>query len=130
MAWDSELAKLFNERNNIKPHESQLGEVISIEPLKIALFDNKVILDEDHFYICSALEKEYVRKADMKIKAYSVECSAMDSGGDSTEAISIKEKSDYDVEIKFKDIFKKGDKLLCLPTNNGQKYFIIDKVVI
>lgn len=81
--WEIELAKQLKKRDNIPLFGAVLGNVISISPLKITIFDNKVILDNSHCHICSAIY----------------------------------------------NLLAIGDKVLCLPTSNGQKYFIIDKVV-
>lgn len=46
MSFDIELAKLLKERNNKTPIGVVEGTVISINPLKISLFENKVIIDD------------------------------------------------------------------------------------
>jgi len=83
MNWDIELAKQLKKRDNIPLFGAVLGNVISISPLKITILENRVILDDNHCYICSVIY----------------------------------------------NLLAIGDKVLCLPTSNGQKYFIIDKVV-
>lgn len=113
MSWDVELAKEFKKRNNKIPTGPLLGVVISSSPLKIAILGNKVILTEDHCYICSSLVDNYLRKADIKLD------NVADHGTVSTTG-----------EINFKEILKSGDKVLCLPTSDGQTFFIIDKVVV
>jgi len=79
MGWDVDLAKEFKKRTNSTPGGPVLGEVIGVNPLKISIFDGKVIIS--NMYICSRLS----------------------------------------VEI--------GDNVLCIPTADEQKYFIVDKVV-
>lgn len=113
MSWDVELAKEFKKRNIKTPMGAILGDIISSSPLKIAILGNKVILTEGHCYICSSLVDNYLRKADIKLDSVAEHGTVSTSG-----------------EILFKEILKPGDKVLCLPTSDGQKYFIIDKVVV
>lgn len=112
MNWDVELAKELKSRENKIPIGPVLGNIISVSPLKIAIFNNNAILTEKHCYICSSLIEIYLRKADIKLN------SVADHGVVTTSG-----------EVTFKDVLKVGDKVLCLPTSDGQKFFIIDKVV-
>jgi hypothetical protein len=130
MRWDIEIAKQLKQRDNKKLIGPLLGEVISINPLKISILGNKAILTSDKCYICSSLLKNITRKATLKIDEYSVGASATDTRGDSISTITIDTKADYNAEITYKEILKIGDKVLCLPTVDGQTFFIIDKVVI
>jgi hypothetical protein len=128
--WDVEIAKQLKKRDVKIPLGPLLGNVISIDPINIAILGDKVILTEKQCYLCSNLIKDYIRKADVNTEGYSVGASATDTRGDSISSITIDSKEDYNVEITFKEILKKGDKVLCLPTSDGQTFFIIDKVVI
>ena len=128
--WNIELAKELKKRDNKEPFEPVIGDVISIEPLKIAVYGNTTILEPKDCYMCSAMVERFLRKADMRIKSYSVGINTTDSAGHSNSSMTVNDKADYDVEITFKEIIKVGDKLLCLPTGNGQMFYIIDKVVI
>lgn len=128
--WNDELAKQFRQRDNKEPFEPVTGDVISIEPLKIAIYGNTTILEPKDCYMCSAMVERFLRKADMRIKAYGVGISTTDTAGHSNTSMTVNDKSDYDVEMIFKEIIQVGDKLLCLPTANGQKFYIIDKVVM
>ncbi|NFL33479.1 DUF2577 domain-containing protein, partial [Clostridium butyricum] len=53
MDYDVVLANELHKRNNIKVSEALRGEVLSVNPLKIGIMQNKVILDNDWIYICS-----------------------------------------------------------------------------
>jgi len=128
--YDVEMAKKFRERDNVPPIGPQLGEVISIAPLQIAIYGNKTILTPEKCYMCSAMVEKFLRKADMRIKAYGVDMSSTDSRGYTNSYMTVADKTNYDVEIWFKEIIKVGDMLLCLPTEDGQRFFIIDKVVL
>lgn len=82
MSWDIELAKELKNRNNKKQLGPQIGEVISINPLRVTILNNRAILDNSNSYICSKL------------------------------------------------IIEIGDSVLCIPTADEQKFFIVDKVVM
>lgn len=82
MNWDVEIAKQFKNRDNKTPIGPQLGEVISSNPIKVAILGNKAILNSDNSYVCSSAQNIIT-----------------------------------------------GDKVLCLPTSDGQTFFIVDKVV-
>lgn len=53
MSWDIDLAKELKKRDNAEPIGAILGEVISIEPIKISILGNKAILDNSNIYLCS-----------------------------------------------------------------------------
>jgi hypothetical protein len=127
--WDIEIAKQLKKRDLKMPLGPLLGKVISIDPINISILGDKVILTEKQCYLCSNLIEAHKRKADLKIEGYSVGASAIDSRGDSISTITIDNKEDYNAEITFKELLKKGDMVLCLPTSDGQTFFIIDKVV-
>ena len=84
MSWDVELANEFKNRSNKDVIGPLIGKVISINPLKISILSDKVILTEKHCYLCRRF-----------------------------------------IEINI----ELGDKVLCIPTSDNQKYFILDKVV-
>lgn len=130
MSWDIDIAKQFKSRDNEIPIGPVLGEVISISPLKISVFGNRVILTEKQCYLCSNIVNNYIKKANLNIKAYNVNINATDSNGDSINSMNVNDKNDYDAEISYKDILAPGDKVLCIPTADGQSFFIVDKVVV
>lgn len=107
MGWEVELAKQLKKRDNKKVFGPQIGEVISVNPLKISILGNKAMLTIDHCFICSNIIENYKRKADIKIDGI-----------------------DNDCEITYKEVLKIGDSVLCLPSADGQAFFILDKVVM
>lgn len=102
MSWDYDLAKEFKKRNNKEMDEPIIGTVISSSPLSISLFNGSVILNNNNSYVCSNLS------------ILTGACIVDGKTGTCTIDRSL----------------KNGDKVLCIPSNNGQFYFIIDKVVI
>lgn len=107
MRWDVKLAKELKKRNNKAPMGPQIGEVISVNPLSISILGNRAIITSEHCRICGNLVESYTRKADITYDSITNES-----------------------EIVYKEILKAGDKVLCLPNEDGQLFFIIDKVVI
>jgi hypothetical protein len=51
MSWDIDLAKEFKKRDNKTPIGFTFGEIISINPLRVSVFEGKMILDSP--YRCS-----------------------------------------------------------------------------
>lgn len=104
------MAKLFNDRNNIPQQFSVLGTVISLNPLKVSIYDGAYILNELTDYVCQSLR---TIKGTIKISPFN------DSSGDSHNV-------NHSFEIT-RDL-KIGDRVLCIPTENS-RYIIVDKVV-
>lgn len=111
MGYDVKLAKEFKKRNNAKPYEALLGDVISVEPLKIAIFQNRVILTSDLCYVCSNLVSN-ATNASFVLNSVATHGSISTNG-----------------TITYSDILKVGDKVMCVPTAERQKYFIVDKIL-
>lgn len=53
MSWDIDLAKEFKKRDNAEPIGAILGEIISVNPIKVTILGNKAILDNRNSYLCS-----------------------------------------------------------------------------
>lgn len=102
MSWDYDFAKEFKKRNNKEIDEAVVGTVISSSPLSISLFNGSVILNNNNSYVCSNLS------------ILTGTCIVDGKTGTCTIDRSL----------------KNGDKVLCIPSNSGNTYFIIDKVVI
>lgn len=101
MSWDVELAKQFRNRDNKGVDEAVIGTVISESPLSVSLFNGSVILNSSNSYICSSLGV---------LQGICIV--------DGKEGTFIIDRS-----------LKAGNKVLCVPSNSGQTYFIADKVV-
>lgn len=111
MSYEVKIAKELKKRNNPKPFEPILGDIVSIDPLTIALYQNQVILTSDMCYLCSNLV------SNEKGAAFVLD-SVADHGSISTSGT-----------ITYSNILKAGDKVMCVPTANRQKYFIVDKII-
>src|SRR5471030_1386146 len=106
--WEIQLAKHFKDRNNVEQIGVTLGDVISVNPLSIAIYNDKVILTEQQCYVCSSLKTKNTN-------------------------ITLDNVADHgtiNTTCTIENILNAGDKVLCLPTVDGQTFFIVDKVVI
>lgn len=103
MSWEYDLAQEFKKRNNKEIDEAIIGTVINASPVIVSLFNGSVILNNTNSYVCSNLG---ILKGTILV----------DDGRTGTCTI--------DRSLKV------GDKVLCVPSNCGQTYFIIDRVMI
>lgn len=101
MSWEYKLAKEFKKRDNKDINEPLIGTVTGVNPITISLYGGSVILNNSNSYISSYLKRE------------SGTCAI---NGENGSCI-------IDRSLKI------NDKVLCIPFNHGQTYFIIDKVV-
>jgi len=108
MSYDTDLAKELKARNNVKRIGNLSGIVLSVAPLKIGISNNKVMLDDSNCFICCGLLENYTRKANIK---------------------NIENNITNNTEITFKDILKVNDQVLVISDVDGQRFFIVDKVV-
>lgn len=111
MSWYNQMAQELKKRDNKEPLGAIIGQVINVEPLTVSTLDGEVVLNKNMMYVSSTLVNSEIRKADIKI--------------DATGASTINGKC----EIKYTDVLKVNDKVLCIPADGGQKFFIVDKVV-
>ncbi|WP_321833639.1 DUF2577 family protein [Clostridium butyricum] len=98
--WDIELAKEFKKRNNAIPDEAVIGKVNSVNPVSISLFNGQSTFSGEQVYVSGSLS------------VYTGTCEV--DGKTSTCTI--------DRSLKV------GDSVLCVPTNNGQKWFIVEVI--
>lgn len=96
-----ELAKLFHERNNKAKESFVVGKVVSPYPdLKINDGD-EILLTKNNLIVAAHL------------LPHSRNFSSPNDGG----------------VINFTDGLKKDEKVIMIPSNDGQKYIVLDKVV-
>ncbi|MBW9170784.1 DUF2577 domain-containing protein [Clostridium estertheticum] len=103
MSYDIDIAMGLNKRNNIQNIGAVLGNVLSINPLKVSILDNELMIDEDNGYICSNLIEDII------------------------ETVNI---NGVDTTVTFKKTLKVGDIVLVIADTTDQKYFVIDKVEV
>ena len=100
MTWDVDLAKEFKNRNNVTPTEPTTGKVDSINPLSVSIFDGGAVLTGSIIQVSKNLKK------------HTGTCTI----GGTTGTCEI------DLSLKV------GDSVLCIPTNNGQRWYIAEVV--
>lgn len=100
MAWDVDFAKELKKRNNVDIDESITGTVISTDPISIGIFNNQFILTSNLIHISNSLS---ILTGTCMVDGKLGTC-------------------EIDRTLKF------GDKVLCVPTAKGQKWFIVEVV--
>ncbi len=107
-AWNDELAKHFKERDNIEPDQTLIGDVISLDPIRVSLFSNAVIVTNGgNGYVCESLKK--------------ITGSITLNGFPEHGTVTVDFNIERDLAI--------GDKVLCIPMVKGQKYAIVDRIL-
>jgi len=127
--WAVKIANEISKRDNIEKFGAVVGNVLSIDPVKIGIEDNAIILDSTNFYICSSLAENFTKSATMEINDCTLNVSATDSRGDTITSVNVSKKADYNTKITFKDILKKDDKVLVIASEDNQTFFIVDKLL-
>lgn len=130
MNYAVEMAMEFKARNNVKPTGNLEGKILSLDPFKVGILDNMVILDKTNCFICNNLKEKIERKATLKINEYTVAATATDSRGDIINSLSVPLKNDYNAVITYKEVLKVNDKVLVISDAEGQIFFIIDKIEV
>lgn len=103
--WAVDLAKEFKNRDNKEFIGAIVGDVLSVNPLKIGIEDNQIILDHSHFWLCGSL-KEYAKNA----------------------TITATGNINTDATITYKNILSLNDKVLVIASEDNQTFFIVDKL--
>jgi hypothetical protein len=115
--WDTELAKMFKERENKATIGNVVGEVTATDPeLQISIIDGNIILYESQLYCC-----------DHVLSGYSRQFTAPNLSGtvDITDSLTITGLSGT---VELTDTLATGDKVLLIPTADEQTWFIVDKI--
>ena len=100
MSWDTDLAKEFKKRNNIEAIEPTTGKVDSVNPLSISIYNGGAVLSGSLIQVSKNLKKH---TGTCTVNGYTGTC-------------------EIDLSIN------EGDSVLCVPTNNGQKWFIAEVI--
>lgn len=97
MTYDVGLAKAFKKRDNVSPDEPTIGQVLSLNPISISIFNGQVILTDALVELSN----------DFCIMTGT--CTIDGKTGTCT----------IDRTLKV------GEEVKCIPTNGGQRYFIM-----
>lgn len=121
MSWENEFAREFKTRDNPSALQPQIGEVISVSPLRIALLSDAVILEAAQIYLCSALAEGQARKAGISVPTGEFVLTLPAASGTGSMA--------GDATVTFQECLAVGDLVACVPTAQTPKFIVIDKVV-
>jgi hypothetical protein len=137
----SELAKMFKEREPIRYRGPIVGTVLSPPPeIKIQI-DKNIILDKGHLVICGSILDGYERTYEVQgnVKFNDSNCGNTNSVNDggyqasghshTIESVNINTQYTADGQIKTTDTLKEGDKVILIPSQDEQTYFLIDWAV-
>ena len=117
-SWEYKLAKEIK-KDRSKPVTSPcIGVVISTAPFQVQIQNNNFILDKKNAYVCNQLLS---RSSKFEAKAEH-EQEGILNGADYTAEGSMT----LEGEIELNTVWSTGDKVLVVPTGDGQKFFIVD----
>lgn len=117
-SWEYELAKEIKKDRSKPVTGPCIGVVISTAPFQVQIQNNNFILDKKNAYVCNQLlsrsskfeaEGEHTQEGILNGADYTAEGSMTLEG-----------------EIELDAVWNAGDKVLVVPTGDGQKFFIVD----
>lgn len=104
MSYTNKLAKEIKKRDNKTPIGPQVGTILSVSPFKVRFLEGSGIIYEEMIAgVCDGLLPRTYKAG--------------------IEGIG-------DKMITLKDVIAVGDTVLCVPTTDEQKWYLIDKVVM
>lgn len=135
------LVQMLKERENPVHITATIGEVISINPIRIKYGDN-IILEQRHLVIASDVLSGYTRQVELT----NIQLSQLQSegGGISFHLEDNPPAQDYTITsfnlpsaqaakitatMKYTDTLKVGDKVILIPDSALKKWFVIDRAV-
>ena len=119
-SWEYELAKEIKMVRSKPVTGPCIGIVKSTSPFQIQIQNGSFILDRKNTYVCNHLL--------MRNSTFKADSSHEQSGILNGEGYSARGRATLDGKIELGEVWKAGDKVLVLPTGDGQKFFIIDIV--
>lgn len=128
-----DIAKMLKERDNPQALGVSIGTVVSPMPnIQIRLSD-KILLEKENLAISAHVLPGYERTAVVAMLADEPvgNIDAYVSAPPSTRyTVTKMNLQNVPATIEYTDSLKKGDKVILIPTADGQTFYVIDKVVI
>lgn len=116
--WQVQMASEFQKRNNPKPISACIGIILATgAEWKVSIQNGKFMIDSHNGYIC-----QHILGRSSKLTqtgSISTACPISAHGGSSYS-------EDGHVDLKEIDEWKAGNKVLVLPTDDNQMFFIVD----
>lgn len=116
--WHSRMASEFKNRTNPVRIGAVLGEVISTSPWEVAIKDGKFKINASNGYVCFQLTHH--------ITTYSYRHSGTIAHKDCPGSPPYSAQGSG--KIVLDELWKPGDKVLVIPDENEQHFFIVDIV--
>lgn len=118
--WHGTLAKEFKSRKNPVRIGAVLGQVVSISPWKVKIKDGKFTIDASNGYVCFSLIHH--------ITTYAYRHSGVITHKGCPAGASTPYDAQGEGKIVLNELWKVGDKVLVIPDENEQHFFIVDVV--
>lgn len=131
----NDLASLFRKLENPEWIGAVTGEVLSPPPRLVVKLYNGIEVKANKIIVCEEKRAGYIREFSLegKITEYTMDnTTSTEVASNHSHAVkSLAGKGSYKAtgKIEWTDELKKGDKVLMLPTNEHEKFYLVDKVV-
>lgn len=131
----NDLASLFRKLENPEWIGAVTGEVLSPPPGLVVKLYNGIEVKANKIVVCEEKRAGYIREFSLegKITEYTMDnTTSTEIASNHSHAVkSLAGRGNYKAtgKIEWTDELKKGDKVLMLPTNEHEKFYLVDKVV-
>ena len=123
--WAYDLAREIRKNRLEKVTGPCIGDTVSVSPFQVKILNGSVILDRDNAYVCrQLLERKSRFKAKGNLRQSGNLNAACASGSHSSYSADGTFEGDGDMELDT--VWKAGDKVLVVPSGDGQSFFIVD----
>ena len=124
--WAYDLAKTIKKNKPQKITGPCIGDTVSVSPFQVKILNGSVILNSKNAYVCRQLLE---RKSKFKASG-----SSLEQSGSLNAACAVGSHTDYSAsgqftqegDIELDTVWKAGDKVLVVPSGDGQSFFIVD----
>ena len=116
--WEYELAEEIREGRKKPITGVCIGTVTNTNPFQVSIQNGNIILDKENACICNQLLE---RNSKAVLKG-----SHTQSGTLNGNSYNANGNIEIDGNIVLLAVWQKGDKVLVIPSGDGQKFFIVD----
>lgn len=116
MTWDYELAGMINRKPvKVSTEGAMIGVTVAVNPFKVQINNGQFLLDKSNAYVCSQLKE--------RTSKFSFSSNDGEINGSYYSSLSAE-----DADIELDTVWNVGDKVLIVPSADGQRFFIVDKI--